>query len=54
MSEESAEATRCSVCDADLDGCDVCDELPCGQGICLRCLSLVLGLRVPEPHTHGG
>jgi hypothetical protein len=52
--EAQATTCVCSECETAIECCEVCDDEPCTEAVCYRCLNLAMGQMVPDPHPHGG
>lgn len=44
----------CSRCASDIELCAFCEKEGCPDPLCYRCVRLVLGQELAQPHDHGG
>ena len=47
-------AATCAQCGGAVGDCAFCDQEGCLHPLCYRCVRIVLGEEVPQPHGHGG
>ncbi len=52
--DERQPTASCERCGADVERCAFCDEELCRDALCYRCVRILLGVEIPQPHPHGG
>lgn len=52
--EVQTDTARCGRCGGPVDGCALCEDEACHDLLCYRCVRIVLGQEVTQPHAHGG
>ena len=52
--DERGGAGPCTRCRTAIEECAFCQREECRELLCYRCVRILLGQQVSEPHGHGG